>query len=103
MTYKTEIDPAGCQARITELARENQDQSQSRGAWLDRPLTPNQGEHRCPCCQSLIYSRRHKLCGVCNRPLPAELLFSGTEARRIEALLRREKQLHRRWMATAFV
>jgi hypothetical protein len=102
MTYKTEIDLARCQARATELAQENQDQSRARGRWLDRPLAPSQGEHRCPCCQSIIYSRRHKLCGVCNRPLPAELLFSETEARRIAALLRREKQRHRQWLATAF-
>jgi predicted amidophosphoribosyltransferase len=33
-------------------------------------------EFRCPHCQSPIYSRKQKICGVCERPLPEDLLFS---------------------------
>jgi hypothetical protein len=53
---------------------------------------------RCPECQSVIYSRRHRLCGVCNQPLPDHLLFSVMEARRVEDLLRTERSRHRQWM-----
>jgi hypothetical protein len=33
-------------------------------------------EFRCPHCQAPIYSRKNKICGVCEKPLPEELLFS---------------------------
>jgi hypothetical protein len=58
----------------------------------------NARQRQCPSCRALIYSRRHKLCGVCGEALPAELLFSGVEVRRIEALLQRERLAHRAWM-----
>jgi len=56
-------------------------------------------QERCPCCHSIIYSRRHRLCGACGEPLPDECLFPVPEALRIEALLSTEKQKHRRWLA----
>ena len=37
-------------------------------------------EFRCPNCQSPIYSRKHKICGVCEQPLPADLLLSDPQA-----------------------
>src|SRR5438552_7719669 len=54
---------------------------------------------KCPHCGSIIYSRRHRLCGVCDRQLPGEFLFSAQEAERIEALLRAERVRHRRWLS----
>lgn len=65
--------------------------------WV-RPITPAKPAARCPECNSIIYSRRHRLCGVCNEPLPDDLLFSLTEAQQVEDLLRTEQTRHRRWM-----
>jgi len=53
---------------------------------------------RCPSCHAVIYSRRHKLCGVCSEELPKELLFSEAQALRVEGLLQMERQMHRAWM-----
>ena len=53
---------------------------------------------KCPHCESIIYSRRNKLCGVCGEVLPPGLLFSPSEARRIEKLLQSEKLKHKGWM-----
>ncbi len=53
----------------------------------------------CPCCRSIVYSRRHRLCGVCGEPLPEHLLFADRDARRIELILRSERLRHQRWMA----
>ena len=36
-------------------------------------------EFRCPYCQSPIYSRKNKICGVCEKPLPKELLMNDAE------------------------
>jgi predicted amidophosphoribosyltransferase len=36
-------------------------------------------EFRCPYCQAPIYSRKNKICGVCEKPLPKELLMSDAE------------------------
>ncbi len=62
-------------------------------------VTP--GERRCPSCNSLVYSRRHKRCGVCGQALPASCLFSPDEAERVDALLRTERQRHRAWLKKA--
>jgi hypothetical protein len=40
---------------------------------------------RCPACDRAILSRRNSLCGFCQQPLPAELVFSPAEIERIEA------------------
>ncbi|MFO1500279.1 MAG: hypothetical protein U1G07_18145 [Verrucomicrobiota bacterium] len=66
---------------------------------LSRSVAPMSHERRCPHCQSIVYSRRHRLCGICAQPLPEEHLFSVSEARRIEALLAFERQQHRLWLA----
>jgi hypothetical protein len=68
------------------------------GAALDRPFALARNPARCPQCRSIIYSRRHRLCGVCNQPLPEHLLFSIVEAQRVEQLLRVERDRHRQWM-----
>ena len=62
------------------------------------PGTPRDGSH-CPACGSIIYSRRHRLCGVCARPLPVEALFSETESTRIELLVEIDRERHRQWLA----
>src|SRR5258706_9465543 len=53
---------------------------------------------RCPECRSIIYSRRHRLCGVCGEPLPEDLLFTAMEAQRVERLLQTERIQHRKWL-----
>lgn len=62
-----------------------------------RLVTKGNSEHRCPACGSIIYSRRHRLCGVCSQPLPKEFLFTASEARQIGALLEAERARHRQW------
>src|SRR2546427_12742374 len=53
---------------------------------------------RCPSCGSIIYSRRHNQCGVCEQALPARVLFNSLEAQRVDALLRTERQRHKNWL-----
>jgi predicted amidophosphoribosyltransferase len=36
-------------------------------------------EFRCPYCNSPIYSRKNKICGVCEKPLPKELLLTDEQ------------------------
>ena len=36
-------------------------------------------EFCCPYCQAPIYSRKNKICGVCEKPLPKELLMNDAE------------------------
>ena len=38
-------------------------------------------EFRCPNCNAPIYSRKNKICGVCEKPLPKELLMSDAANR----------------------
>jgi hypothetical protein len=61
---------------------------------IGRPGAPA----RCPECASIVYSRRHRLCGVCSQPLPDHLLFTIRDAQRIEQLLASERVRHRRWL-----
>src|SRR5437016_10371409 len=49
-------------------------------------------ERHCPSCHSIVYSRRHKLCGVCGQVLPEDCRFTATEAESVEMLLRAERQ-----------
>jgi len=67
-------------------------------AALTRQLGGRGQPARCPECHSVVYSRRHKLCGVCNQPLPPNLLFSPQESHHIEALLWNERTKHRQWL-----
>ena len=55
----------------------------------------------CPTCDSIIYSRRNKHCGVCGQDLPVELLFNAIELQRIEGIIESEKLRHRKWMSRA--
>ena len=56
-------------------------------------------ERHCPHCQSVIYSRRHKLCGVCFGPLPESCTFSDYEAENVKSLLEQERERHRKWVS----
>jgi hypothetical protein len=56
-------------------------------------------QQRCPACGAVIYSRRHRLCGVCARPLPTEVLFSESESQRLELVFEIERARHRKWLA----
>ena len=55
-------------------------------------------ERHCPSCDSIVYSRRHRLCGVCGQVLPADCLFTATEAENVEMLLRTDRHRHRAWL-----
>ena len=50
-------------------------------------------EYRCPNCQSPVYSRKSKICGVCEKPLPDTLLFND---RQLAFLKKQEEQLEKR-------
>jgi hypothetical protein len=56
---------------------------------------------RCPSCDSILYTRRHRKCAVCEEDLPEELLFTEAEAARIRTLLISEQQKHRDWLDRA--
>jgi len=53
---------------------------------------------RCPFCDSIIYSRRHKLCGVCAEELPVNLRFDSEQAQNVTVLMQEERQRHRAWL-----
>src|SRR5437763_16920811 len=55
-------------------------------------------QQRCPSCDSIIYSRRHNRCGVCERILPVDFLFTSDEAGKVDVLLRTERERHRAWL-----
>src|SRR2546426_2017778 len=55
-------------------------------------------EHHCPSCDSIVYTRRHRLCGACGEVLPEDCLFTVGEAQNVAMLLRTERQRHRAWL-----
>ena len=57
-----------------------------------------QPARHCPHCGSLVYSRRHKLCGVCAEPLPSACLFPTEKVEQIQTLLQEERARHRNWL-----
>lgn len=81
------------------------DISRAANGWQDttafplvRELARPRPGLRCPRCASIVYARRHKLCGVCGEELPAAVLFSASEASRVLATLVSERQRHRAWI-----
>lgn len=58
-------------------------------------------QRRCPHCESIIYSRRTFLCGVCDKALPDECLFTPEQAQTVSTLLAEERQRHRAWLQRA--
>ena len=71
------------------------------GLPLVRIIARPKPQLRCPSCDSILYTRRHRKCAVCEQDLPDELLFSETEALRIKTLLLTEQQKHRNWLDRA--
>ena len=57
--------------------------------------------HRCPYCDSIVYSRRHSRCGVCAQVLPEECLFTVSEAEKVEREARKAKREEKRAAASA--
>ena len=55
-------------------------------------------EQRCPSCNSIVYTRRHRRCAVCEKELPRSFLFSCAEADKVDALLKTERQRHKAWL-----
>jgi hypothetical protein len=49
-------------------------------------------EFRCPHCHAPIYSRTNKICGVCEKPLPAELLFSDQQVAELKKQMDAEEK-----------
>ena len=68
----------------------------SQNSFLSAGVKPR--ERYCPSCDSIVYSRRHRSCGVCGLPLPDDCLFTAAEAEKVEMLLRTEQQHHRAWL-----
>ncbi len=50
-------------------------------------------EFRCPHCNAPIYSRKQKICGVCEKPLSPELLLSDKQ---IAILKKQDEQMEKR-------
>lgn len=65
---------------------------------LVRQIAPARPMFRCPECHSILYTRRHRLCGVCGQELPTAILFSSEESNRVRGLLESERAKHRAWM-----
>lgn len=57
-----------------------------------------QKERHCPHCQSIVYSRRHKTCGVCFQPLPSACTFSPEESASVKSIFEEERVRHRNWL-----
>jgi len=55
-------------------------------------------EQRCPSCDSIVYSRRHNRCGVCEQALPASFLFTSDEVEKVDVLMRTERKRHKAWL-----
>jgi hypothetical protein len=47
---------------------------------------------KCPNCQTMLYSRVHRICRACGVSLPAELLLPEAEIRHFEERMKREKK-----------
>jgi len=50
-------------------------------------------------CDSVVYTRRHSRCGVCEQELLENLLFNRVEAEKVDVLLRAEQQRHKSWLS----
>jgi len=68
------------------------------GRFLSSRIGVSLSELHCPSCDSIIYSRRHGRCGVCEQKLPEKFLFNSDEAEKIDALLTVERQRHKTWL-----
>ena len=53
-------------------------------------------QHKCPHCDSVVYSRRNVLCGVCGKRLPDSVLFTAEERAVVERELAEAKRRARK-------
>jgi hypothetical protein len=58
-------------------------------------------EFKCPKCQAVIYSRKHKVCGNCGAALPTELLLTATQIQEFEKQRARERKRAREFQLPA--
>lgn len=71
-----------------------------RGDPLQAWRSGSQPDQRfCPACDSIIYSRRQRRCGVCERELPLDVCFNAEQSSLIAAVIASDKQRHRAWLA----
>ena len=84
--------------RWSEEGRDEISPASLSGDYLSSRIGVRLHEQHCPSCNSIVYTRRHSRCGVCEQVLPAGFLFSGAEAERVDQLLRTERRRHRAWL-----
>jgi hypothetical protein len=72
--------------------------TESLVASFDWPTLIEHNQFKCPSCDSIVYSRKTRFCGVCGENLPKEFLFTSHETRKLQNLLQIEKQKHRQWL-----
>jgi len=63
----------------------------------------DQRERHCPVCGSIVYTARHRLCGVCGQALPENCRFTDRESLNVEMLVQAERQRHRAWLRKATI
>jgi hypothetical protein len=49
-------------------------------------------QFKCPNCGSVIYSRRHPICGRCGEELPESLMFDPATRNQLDALDAQDKK-----------
>ena len=54
-------------------------------------------EFRCPNCHAPIYSRKNKICGVCEKPLPRELLLTDEQVALLKNLMEQAEKRAREY------
>ena len=47
---------------------------------------------KCPKCGSLIYSRRHPVCGRCGEKLPESLMFSPVVRKKVDEIVEQDRK-----------
>lgn len=68
-------------------------------AEFDWALLISRNKFKCPSCDSIVYSRKSRFCGVCGTNLPASFLFSQTERAGVSRLIESERSKHRAWLS----
>jgi hypothetical protein len=93
-------EEAGGETSVFALREFNSD-VESPLSLRQQRLSATRLQARCPHCNSIIYSRRHKLCGVCNEHLPESCLFDDLQARNVEETMQEDRRKHRAWLKKA--
>jgi hypothetical protein len=68
-------------------------------ATIDWALLATRNHFKCPSCDSIVYSRKSRFCGVCGENLPATFQFSQAERATVATLLQTERTKHRQWLS----